>query len=156
VEGVNDNPLLEGKHVDETEVKCLNCGWEGKQKDLYLTDMSASLAGEDDADAIAKALATDLLGMLYTNSSEFLGTALVAVGLVPQAQLKEEQEALQDDRGAYTPVLDMVTRMVRAGVLGAWKSILQEMSAIEKISAAARQAGVRPNFKLEETDEGKR
>jgi hypothetical protein len=83
--------------------------------------VKSNVDGEDDALGVVAELTQELLTELYNRTSGGVGESLMAVGLFPVKDFRENEE-----------VKVMVTRLIRAGVMGSWRGILEEMSAIEK------------------------
>lgn len=131
------------------DVRCLDCGWEGKQVELLYMAREAHLKGQDLAEETVKQLVSELLVQLHERASEPISFSLAAVGLVIPNELKREYKKREKDPDLYTPQIDLTARLVRAGVVGAWKGIIEEMKAIEKITEEAKRDGKRPDYKLQ-------
>ena len=115
---------MEGKKevvIEDPDVKCLNCGWEGKQSDLLVHEKKGPVEGSDVGLEVIKQLSQELFEELYHRISGEVGRALLAVGLFPLEEFKKSDE-----------VKTLVTRLIRAGVIGTLDGILKEMSKIER------------------------
>jgi hypothetical protein len=116
---------LEGvREVDigDPKIVCQNCGWIGQQSDLLVREIKSAVAGGDVYLETVRELSQDLLRELHGRIGEDVGRAVLSVGLFPIKEFAEGDEKVKA----------MVTRLIRAGVMGAWEGILKEMSAIEK------------------------
>lgn len=113
---------------DDPEVKCENCGWKGKQSELYVTEIEPRMAGGDAADDVIDDLGQAILQALYKHISIPIGLALKEVQLLPEKELRESRRCQM-----------LAARLVRAGVLAAWRGVVGEMDAIDKEVAAARE-----------------
>lgn len=100
----------------ETDVRCLECGWRGKGRDVMITkvDTPRRFAAPDMAQAVAEDVALTYQRKLAAVAAVHIGLAMVDAGIVGR----------QDK--------DNLTRLVRAATLGAHRATLEEIETIQK------------------------
>ena len=138
LDGLDDRQVVRvDGGVDDAHVRCLHCGWTGRQSEVYGRQVPARLAGGDAQTDVLKAVVDDLLAEMVKTVTPRLGQCLFTVGLYPWDEYRRQVQIKVDGGDGDCLLFDEITQVLKAGTEGAWRAMITAMTefAQEQVDA---------------------